>query len=167
MMATFLSFTSAKMSKLLFYKSFFKLTFKHVNLPFLPSSSIHVGPPNLFLTEYGLPLAVISELKSSFCELHLLLITSLVTMGFSSMSSLDLIVLIKLSPDLTSCYPIYLLIKCIFPLSGESEVSVKSGDISIGSTSGILKAVTNTGNIDISLSQHNNVILETKEGKLP
>ena len=48
-----------------------------------------------------------------------------------------------------------------------TEVSVKNGDISIGSTSGILKAVTNTGNIDISLSRHNNVILETKKGKLP
>ena len=48
-----------------------------------------------------------------------------------------------------------------------TEVSVKNGDISIGSTSGILKAVTNSGNIDVSLSQHDNVILETKEGKLP
>lgn len=60
----------------------------------------------------------------------------------------------------------YLLIKRVFPFSGVTEVSVKNGNISIGSTSGILKAVTKTGNIDVSLSRHNNVILETKEGKL-
>ena len=48
-----------------------------------------------------------------------------------------------------------------------TEVSVKNGDISVGSTSGTLKAVTNSGNIDVSLSRHNNVTLETKEGKLP
>lgn len=60
----------------------------------------------------------------------------------------------------------YFLIKRVFPFSGATEVSVKNGNISIGSTSGILKAVTKTGNIDVSLSRHNNVILETKEGKL-
>ena len=54
-----------------------------------------------------------------------------------------------------------------FSLSGVTEVSAKNGDISISSTSGTLKAVTNTGNIDVSLSRHDNVILETKEGKLP
>ena len=48
-----------------------------------------------------------------------------------------------------------------------TEVNVKNGDISIGSTSGTLKAVTKSGNIDVSLSRHNNVILETKEGMLP
>ena len=48
-----------------------------------------------------------------------------------------------------------------------TEVSVKNGDISVGSTSGTLKAVTNSGNIDVSLSQHNNVTLETRVGKLP
>lgn len=60
----------------------------------------------------------------------------------------------------------YLLMKRVLPFSGVTEVSVKNGNISIGSTSGILKAVTKTGNIDVSLSRHNNVILETKEGKL-
>ena len=54
-----------------------------------------------------------------------------------------------------------------FSSSGVTEVSGKDGDISIGSTSGILKAVTHTGNIDVSLSRHNDVMLETKEGKLP
>ena len=54
-----------------------------------------------------------------------------------------------------------------FSSSGVTEVSGKDGDISVGSTSGILKAVTHTGNIDVSLSRHNDVMLETKEGKLP
>lgn len=54
-----------------------------------------------------------------------------------------------------------------FSSSGVTEVSGKNGDISIRSTSGILKAVTHTGNIAVSLSRHNNVMLETKEGKLP
>lgn len=49
-------------------------------------------------------------------------------------------------------------------IHGVTEVSVKNGDISVGSTSGTLNAVTNSGNIDVSLSRHNNVILETKEG---
>lgn len=47
-----------------------------------------------------------------------------------------------------------------------TEVNIKNGDISVGSASGTLKAVTNSGNIDVSLSRHNNVILETKEGRL-
>ena len=47
-----------------------------------------------------------------------------------------------------------------------TEVNIKNGDISVGSTSGALKAVTNSGNIDVSLSRYNNVILETKEGRL-
>lgn len=60
----------------------------------------------------------------------------------------------------------YTCSKCVLPVSGVTEVNVKNGNISVGSTSGILKAVTKTGNIDVSLSRHNNVILETKEGKL-
>lgn len=47
-----------------------------------------------------------------------------------------------------------------------TEVNIKNGDISVGSTSGTLKAVTNSGNIDVSLSRHSNVTLETKEGRL-
>lgn len=51
-------------------------------------------------------------------------------------------------------------------IHGVTEVNIKNGDISVGSTSGALKAVTNSGNIDVSLSRHNNVILETKEGDI-
>ena len=45
-------------------------------------------------------------------------------------------------------------------------VHVEDGDMSIGSTSGELKAFTRRGNIDVNLSQHNDVMLETKKGKL-
>ena len=56
-------------------------------------------------------------------------------------------------------------VNCIF-LSGLTVVHVEDGDMSIGSTSGELKAFTRRGNIDVNLSQHDDVTLETKEGKL-
>ena len=45
-----------------------------------------------------------------------------------------------------------------------TEVSVKNGNITVGSTSGTLKAVTKSGNVDVNVSQHDNVTLETKTG---
>jgi len=50
--------------------------------------------------------------------------------------------------------------------SGLTEVDVDSGDISVGSTSGKLKAVTKSGNINVNLSQHDDIKLKTNEGKL-
>ena len=47
---------------------------------------------------------------------------------------------------------------------GLTEVHVEDGDISVGSTSGKLKAVTNSGNINANLSHHDNITLKTKEG---
>lgn len=56
--------------------------------------------------------------------------------------------------------------KCTDFFLGFTEVNVENGNISIGSTSGTLKAVTKSGNIDVSLSKHDDVTLETKKGKL-
>ena len=46
-----------------------------------------------------------------------------------------------------------------------TEINVDSGDISVGSASGKLKAVTRNGNIDVNLSHHDDVTLRSKEGK--
>ena len=48
--------------------------------------------------------------------------------------------------------------------SGLTEVDVTSGDISIGSTSGNLKAQTKSGDINVNLSHHDDVTLQSKEG---
>ena len=48
-----------------------------------------------------------------------------------------------------------------------TEVSVKNGNITVGSTSGTLKAVTESGNVDVNVSQHDDVTLETKTGTVP
>lgn len=48
--------------------------------------------------------------------------------------------------------------------SGLTEVDVTSGDISIGSTSGYLKAQTKSGDINVNLSRHDDVTLKSKEG---
>ncbi|PFX14333.1 Protein FAM185A [Stylophora pistillata] len=51
---------------------------------------------------------------------------------------------------------------------GESftEIHVEEGNISIGSTSGQLEAFTGRGSIDVNLSQHEDVKLNTKEGDI-
>ena len=54
----------------------------------------------------------------------------------------------------------------MFFFSGLTEVKVKNGNISIGSTSGSLSAVTKSGNIDVSLSKHDDVTLKTNTGRL-
>ena len=47
---------------------------------------------------------------------------------------------------------------------GLTEVNVDSGDITVGSTCGTLKAVTRSGNIDASLLRHDDVVLKSREG---
>ena len=42
---------------------------------------------------------------------------------------------------------------------------MEKGDITIGSASGKLKAVTKAGNIDVSLSLHKDVGLKTEQGR--
>ena len=47
---------------------------------------------------------------------------------------------------------------------GLTEVNVDSGDITVCSTCGTLKAVTRSGNINASLSHHDDVVLKSREG---
>lgn len=47
-----------------------------------------------------------------------------------------------------------------------TEVNVDSGDITVGSTCGTLKAVTRSGNIDASLLRHDDVVLKSREGNI-
>ena len=54
----------------------------------------------------------------------------------------------------------------VFLFSGVTEVDVEEGDISVGSASGKLKAVTNHGNIDVNLAHNDDVTLKSKEGIL-
>lgn len=49
---------------------------------------------------------------------------------------------------------------------GFTEIHVEEGNISIGSTSGQLEAFTGRGSIDVNLSQHEDVKLNTKEGDI-
>jgi len=51
-------------------------------------------------------------------------------------------------------------------IHGLTEVDVDSGDISVGSTSGKLKAVTKSGNINVNLSHHDDIKLKTNEGNI-
>lgn len=51
-------------------------------------------------------------------------------------------------------------------IHGLTEINVDSGDISVGSASGKLKAVTRNGNIDVNLSHHDDVTLRSKEGSI-
>ena len=50
------------------------------------------------------------------------------------------------------------------PFSGSTEIDVDRGDISVVSASGKLKAVTTTGNVNVNLSYHDDVMLKSKEG---
>lgn len=50
-------------------------------------------------------------------------------------------------------------------LAGFTEIRAEDGNISIGSTSGQLEAFTGRGSIDVNLSQHEDVVLNTNEGK--
>lgn len=47
-----------------------------------------------------------------------------------------------------------------------TEVNVDSGDITVGSTCGTLKAVTRSGNISASLLRHDDVVLKLREGNI-
>lgn len=51
-------------------------------------------------------------------------------------------------------------------IHGSTEIDVDRGDISVVSASGKLKAVTTTGNVNVNLSYHDDVMLKSKEGNV-
>ena len=64
------------------------------------------------------------------------------------------------------CYYYYCCTLYAFLFSGLTEVDVERGDISVGSASGKLKAVTKHGNINVNLAHLDIVTLKSKEGRL-